>query len=504
MHQEIAANGFWTHGLWPWQLNGPPHEFCTAEKYLPSSLGPFSSSLAYYVRQPFPSVQAASQTSFWFHEWGKHGTCSNLDQLSYFMAAYHASALHNKDVLSALTASKIIPSNTKPYTLLQFKNSLALKFGKAFSPNQGLVCALRNQTYEKAPSAAYDITEIRICLHKTTLALIDCSTLSSTHVSPGSPYNVTHLELMVPDRPSFPCPTDPNTLIYLPDFVDNSSGTTIPWMILLTMCGAATACILAVAAIHFLLQKWSLLPPLFLSRPIKIIHYDKVSQPVQVLCHKIDTAQLQRDLPAYYEFCKDLPVGMGIKGGVARKLLKELFGTPEPPGTFDVDVLIFVDEYTPASRIAAREAATGMKLGSLVLMPQDIEVLTKGYLPEYWVTRDVTMNEVLILRTAHDSVSLFYTSDAKRDVSQGGGLIRPSIHALRSEFNPIWELEDDGTPIMGGGQICRSLIRYLKGHGGDYAFDEATWAHFRTHRLTMTQLFKVLRPFHDDGEEIKY
>jgi hypothetical protein len=38
--------------------------------------------------------------------------------------------------------------------------------------------------------------------------------------------------------------------------------------------------------------------------------------------------------------------GMGIKGGIARKLLKEKFGTPEPPGSFDVDVLLFIEEYT--------------------------------------------------------------------------------------------------------------------------------------------------------------
>lgn len=77
-------------------------------------------------------------------------------------------------------------------------------------------------------------------------------------------------------------------------------------------------------------------------------------------------------------------------------------------------------------------------------------------------------------------------------------MIRPSIHALRSEFNPIWELEDNGTPFMAGQQVCRSLIRFLKGHGGDYAFDDATWAHFRKNGLSKTQLFKVLRPFHDD------
>jgi hypothetical protein len=31
--------------------------------------------------------------------------------------------------------------------------------------------------------------------------------------------------------------------------------------------------------------------------------------------------------------------GMGIKGGIARKVLKALHGTPEPPSKFDIDVV---------------------------------------------------------------------------------------------------------------------------------------------------------------------
>lgn len=46
---------------------------------------------------------------------------------------------------------------------------------------------------------------------------------------------------------------------------------------------------------------------------------------------------------------------MGIKGGIARKLLKEKYGTPEPPGSFDVDCLLFIDEYTPEKRKVHRD-----------------------------------------------------------------------------------------------------------------------------------------------------
>ncbi len=43
--------------------------------------------------------------------------------------------------------------------------------------------------------------------------------------------------------------------------------------------------------------------------------------------------------------------GMGIKGGIARKLLKEKVGRPEPPGSFDVDVLLFIDHYTVSENV---------------------------------------------------------------------------------------------------------------------------------------------------------
>ena len=36
-------------------------------------------------------------------------------------------------------------------------------------------------------------------------------------------------------------------------------------------------------------------------------------------------------------------------------------------------------------------------------------------------------------------------------------------------------------------------MRYLKGHGRDYAFDAGTWNHYRTYKLNKMQLFKVGR-----------
>lgn len=51
---------------------------------------------------------------------------------------------------------------------------------------------------------------------------------------------------------------------------------------------------------------------------------------------------------------------MGIKGGIARKLLKLKYGTPEASSDkYDIDVLVFLEKYTPESRHAMREIVTG-------------------------------------------------------------------------------------------------------------------------------------------------
>ena len=55
--------------------------------------------------------------------------------------------------------------------------------------------------------------------------------------------------------------------------------------------------------------------------------------------------------------------GMGFKGDIARRLLKELHGTPESLEPFDVDVLVIMEECTPARRQEAKETAAGMSLG---------------------------------------------------------------------------------------------------------------------------------------------
>jgi ribonuclease T2 len=57
------------------------------------------------------------EVDFWAHEWLRHGTCSSLDQLGYFLSVFHASAI--TDPAAALRHAGLLPSNLRPYTLQQ-------------------------------------------------------------------------------------------------------------------------------------------------------------------------------------------------------------------------------------------------------------------------------------------------------------------------------------------------------------------------------------------------
>lgn len=89
------------------------------------------------------------------------------------------------------------------------------------------------------------------------------------------------------------------------------------------------------------------------------------------------------------------------------------------------------------------------------------------------------------------AVLLFYTRQALEDVK--AGLIRPSVHGLRSKLAVYWAVDEGGTPFVTPAYVTRCIIRYLKGHGVDYAFDRGTWRYYRANKLNRIALFKVGR-----------
>ena len=82
---------------------------------------------------------------------------------------------------------------------------------------------------------------------------------------------------------------------------------------------------------------------------------------------------------------------MGIKGGIARKVMKLMIGVPldaphlksEIGGDYDIDVLIMVDKASKEAISYARKAVTGMYIGGMILGPKDVEVLPILNQPSY-------------------------------------------------------------------------------------------------------------------------
>lgn len=109
-----------------------------------------------------------------------------------------------------------------------------------------------------------------------------------------------------------------------------------------------------------------------------------VHRPVVIKAHPLDVPALREDNEILASYVDDLPVGMGIKGGIARKLVKWLSGKEEPAGSYDIDVIVLVDEaeLTPERSLELRGQVTGTRCGDLVLEAQDVEIHPKEELYE--------------------------------------------------------------------------------------------------------------------------
>jgi len=184
---------------------------------------------------------------------------------------------------------------------------------------------------------------------------------------------------------------------------------------------------------------------------------------------------------------------MAFKGGVARKVLKLMNGIKTEMDGVDIDIVLTIDKLQEGPvgiKVASackelalqqRQAIQGHKL-----CPEDMEVLSLGSLHGYyWRTRDVTMNECLLLRTAVDTVHLFHTKAAQEDAING--TIRCVPHCLQSHYSFMWRCDHEGDAILTSVLFERCLVRYLKGQGTSYAIDDATWAFYRRTKLSPTR-----------------
>ena len=121
-------------------------------------------------------------------------------------------------------------------------------------------------------------------------------------------------------------------------------------------------------------------------------------------------------------------------------------------------------------------------------------------LRQYFVTRDIGQNEVLALKRRDGHCMLLWSKLCEEDIRLER--ITPAIHSLHVPFNIKWEVDQvTGLGYAGQEPITRSVIRFLKGHGTHYNFDEGTWRHYRRCGLGTLKLFQVLKPFCDNDKK---
>lgn len=230
---------------------------------------------------------------------------------------------------------------------------------------------------------------------------------------------------------------------------------------------------------------------------------NEVSKPITVSSMVLDPQRL----PDWQRVIADIPVGTGLKGGLARKILKVISGlnrhdedfVSEMNGDGDIDVLVAVPKVTPALRRELREKFAGQMFGGMVVEPKDVEV--SDNLSHYFRSRDVTMNEALVFRASEDEVLLFYTDQAAVDIVDGA--IRPAIHTLHNGFKQVWQFGSHDEVIPTPAALSRSIIRLLKGHGTHYAIEQAVWQHYnwQTNPFELRDLFRIFKSFKDDGDK---
>lgn len=126
---------FGIHGLWPQNEDGSYPQNCNRDNALDEDQ---ISDLTSSLQKDWPSLSCPSSTGFrfWSHEWEKHGTCAEseeIDQHGYFEAALKLKEKAN--LLQALNNAGIKPDD-EFYDLDSIKE--AIKDATGFTP--GIEC----------------------------------------------------------------------------------------------------------------------------------------------------------------------------------------------------------------------------------------------------------------------------------------------------------------------------------------------------------------------------
>jgi len=119
-YDSDASSTFWNiHGLWPSDGSDNP-SYCTDEKFDPSAIASLKTELMEYWSGLYSSAD-----DFHGHEWSKHGTCSNMNQLDFFSTVLQVAK--SVDMYNVLSKNNITPGNS--YTCEQIADVIRTTFG---------------------------------------------------------------------------------------------------------------------------------------------------------------------------------------------------------------------------------------------------------------------------------------------------------------------------------------------------------------------------------------
>jgi ribonuclease T2 len=118
------TTAFTLHGLWPERSDGSYPSDCTQEKFDPTVIEPIAAEMGEF----WPSL-SGSNTTFWAHEYEKHGTCAEdvlKTQLEFFNTTLGLRAVY--DITPALAMSGISPSATQGFSRAAFDAAMIKSF----------------------------------------------------------------------------------------------------------------------------------------------------------------------------------------------------------------------------------------------------------------------------------------------------------------------------------------------------------------------------------------
>lgn len=158
-HNCVIPDGVSTwsiHGLWPTKSGTEgPHD-CTDVPFDPNNIKNLTAELSKFWANMYADT---SDTSFWEHEWSKHGTCAmdlpdTANEYMYFRKALDLMKMYSA---SNLFGDVIVPSETRVYNVSELETVIKNKIGVI--PH--IECAYDQKTRKHL------VYEIEICLTKS-------------------------------------------------------------------------------------------------------------------------------------------------------------------------------------------------------------------------------------------------------------------------------------------------------------------------------------------------